>query len=63
MPNRHGYRSAATRYIAGHESDASGGPPGRCAKREGDETMTIFHRVAGAYVLTATVVGLLAMVV
>jgi len=29
----------------------------------GDETMTIFHSVAGAVVLTAAVVGLLALVV
>jgi len=52
------------RYILGHDSDKSAGPGRRSGlPAEGNETMTIFHRVAGAYVLTATVVGLLAMVV
>jgi hypothetical protein len=30
---------------------------------KGNETMTVINRVAGAYVVTAAVVGLLAMVV
>jgi hypothetical protein len=47
-------------HIPSQELDAI---TSRALEARGDETMTVFHRVAGAYVLTATVVGLLAMVV
>jgi len=51
-------------YIPSQQLDAIASPghmPGSDLK--GNQTMTVINRVAGAYVVTAAVVGLLAMVV